>query len=104
MNELEQRVNERTRHGSSSNLILNSKEAMSGAGWQRRGLLVRSEQTGSEIMVTITDTGTGIVPENRERAFDPFFTTKEEGLGLGLSISKTIIEAHGGRVWTTVGP
>jgi signal transduction histidine kinase len=82
------------------NLILNSKEAMSGAGWQSRDLLIRSEQTGPEILVTITDTGVGISAENRERAFHPFFTSKEEGLGLRLSISQTIIESHGGRIWT----
>src|SRR5678815_4154002 len=81
------------------NLILNSKEAMSGAGWQPRELLIRSEQAEPGVLVTITDTGVGIPPENRERAFDPFVTSKEGGLGLGLSISQTIVEAHGGRLW-----
>jgi len=85
------------------NLILNSKEAMSGAGWQPRELLISTEQTGTEILVTIADTGVGIAPENRERAFDPFFTSKEGGLGLGLSISRTIIDTHGGRLWTKPG-
>jgi PAS domain S-box-containing protein len=81
------------------NLILNSNEAMSGSGWQPRELLIRAEQVGpQEIMVTVKDTGPGLDPENRERAFDPFFTSKEGGLGLGLSISKTIIEAHGGKL------
>ena len=82
------------------NLVLNSKEAMSAAGWQPRELLISTEHAESAILVTITDTGVGIVPENRERAFAPFFTSKEEGLGLGLSISRTIIEAHGGRLWS----
>lgn len=85
------------------NLILNSKEAMSGAGWQPRELLIRSEQAGPEIVVTVIDTGVGIAPENRESAFVPFFTSKEEGLGFGLSISQTIVEAHGGRLWTKPG-
>jgi len=85
------------------NLILNSKEAMSGAGWQPRELLIRSEQAGPEIVVTVTDTGVGIDPENRERIFVPFFTSKEGGLGFGLSISQTIVEAHGGRLWTKPG-
>ena len=85
------------------NLILNSKEAMSGVGWQPRELLIRSEQAGPEIVVTVTDTGVGIAPENRESAFVPFFTSKEGGLGFGLSISQTIVEAHGGRLWTKPG-
>ena len=85
------------------NLILNSKEAMSGAGWQPRELLIRSEKADPGVLVTVTDTGVGIPPENREHAFDPFVTSKEGGLGLGLSISQTIIESHGGRLWTKPG-
>jgi PAS domain S-box-containing protein len=81
------------------NLVLNSKEAMSAASWQPRELLISTEHAESAILVTITDTGVGIAPENRERAFAPFFTSKEEGLGLGLSISQTIIESHRGRLW-----
>lgn len=85
------------------NLILNSKEAMSGVGWQPRELLIRSEQAEAGVLVTVTDTGVGIPPENREQVFDPFVTSKEGGLGLGLSISLTIVESHGGRLWTTRG-
>ena len=85
------------------NLILNSKEAMSGAGWSPRKLLIQSEQTGNEITVNIEDTGAGIALENREQVFEPFFTCKEGGLGLGLSISRTIIQAHGGRLWMKAG-
>ena len=81
------------------NLVLNSKEAMSAASWQPRELLISTEHAESAILVTITDTGVGIAPENRESAFAPFFTSKEEGLGLGLSISQTIIESHGGKLW-----
>lgn len=81
------------------NLVLNGKEAMSEASWQPRELLISTEHAESAILVTITDTGVGIAPENRERAFVPFFTSKQEGLGLGLSISQTIIESHGGRLW-----
>ncbi|HEX7330957.1 MAG TPA: ATP-binding protein, partial [Pyrinomonadaceae bacterium] len=81
------------------NLVLNSKEAMNAASWQPRELLISTEHTESAILVTITDTGVGIAPENRESAFVPFFTSKAEGLGLGLSISQTIIESHGGRLW-----
>jgi len=81
------------------NLILNSKEAMSVADWRPRDLGIQTERTGAEVMVTVTDTGVGISDEDRQRAFEPFFTTKDGGLGLGLSISKTIIDAHGGRLW-----
>ena len=86
------------------NLILNSKDAMSAAGWQPRELMVKSEQTGNEILVTVADTGIGIPSENPERVFDPFFTNKAEGLGLGLSISRTLIDAHRGKLWTTPRP
>ncbi|HEX6044032.1 MAG TPA: ATP-binding protein [Pyrinomonadaceae bacterium] len=86
------------------NLILNSKDAMSAAGWQPRGLMVQSERTGNEILVTVADTGIGIPSENRERVFDSFFTDKAEGLGLGLSISRTLIDAHRGKLWTKPQP
>ena len=63
-------------------------------------MLVVDWNAESAILVTITDTGVGIAPEDRERAFAPFFTSKEKGLGLGLSISQTIIESHGGKLWS----
>ncbi len=85
------------------NLILNGKEAMSRAGWQPRELLIKTEQTGPEIIVKLADTGIGISSDSREQAFEPFFTSKEGGLGLGLSISRTIIYAHGGRLWLEPG-
>lgn len=85
------------------NLILNSKEAMSRVRWQLRELLISSEQAKPGVLVTVTDTGVGIPPENREQVFDPFVSSKEGGLGLGLSISQTIIESHGGRLWATPG-
>jgi PAS domain S-box-containing protein len=84
------------------NLILNSNEAMSVPGWEPRELVITSQQTGlDEVMVTVRDTGIGLAPKNQERVFDAFFTSKKDGLGLGLSISRTIIEAHGGRLWCT---
>lgn len=84
------------------NLILNSNEAMMAAGWQPRELLIKSDKgQRNEVLITVRDTGVGLDPITRERMFDPFFTSKERGLGLGLSISRTIIEAHGGRLWAT---
>ena len=82
------------------NLILNGREAMSSPGWQTRELLLRSERTGPDwVLVTVKDTGVGLDPNDHERVFDAFFTRKEGGLGLGLSISRTIVEDHGGRLW-----
>jgi PAS domain S-box-containing protein len=84
------------------NLILNGKESMSGPGWQQRDLVISTENTRpDEITVAVRDSGSGIDPQNPERLFDTFFTTKEDGIGLGLSISRTIVEAHGGRLWAT---
>jgi len=82
------------------NLILNAKEAMSGAGWQPRALCITSLASASgEAVVAVRDSGTGLDPRDCDRIFDAFFTTKAEGLGMGLSISRRIIEAHGGRLW-----
>jgi PAS domain S-box-containing protein len=82
------------------NLILNSTEAMSGVGWPVRELVIRSQESKpGEVMVTVRDSGTGLGPHDAERIFNSFFSTKSGGLGLGLSISRTIIEAHGGRLW-----
>jgi C4-dicarboxylate-specific signal transduction histidine kinase len=84
------------------NLILNGKESMSRPGWQQRELLISTENTGpDEITVAVRDSGPGLDPQDQERLFDTFFTTKKNGIGLGLSISRTIVEAHGGRLWAT---
>jgi PAS domain S-box-containing protein len=84
------------------NLILNGNEAMSGKGWQPRELVISSHLVKpEEITVVVSDSGPGIDPQNTEQIFDAFFTTKESGLGLGLSISRTIVEAHGGKLWAS---
>jgi signal transduction histidine kinase len=70
-------------------------------------LIMRTQPHQSDwVLVTIEDVGVGIKPENADRLFSAFYTTKPDGLGMGLSICRSIIEAHGGRVWASprVGP
>jgi len=84
------------------NLILNAVEAVASTKGKPRRLRVRSENSGGgKIMVTIADSGPGVDASKVDQIFDAFFTTKPEGLGMGLSICRSIIEAHGGRLWTT---
>jgi len=84
------------------NLVLNAIEAMKPIREHHRELSVSSTpgEPGT-IVVAIEDTGTGLAPEIAQRIFDPFFTTKPDGLGMGLSICRSIIEAHGGRLWAS---
>ena len=84
------------------NLILNAKDAMSVAQSNPRELQITSgKNNGGAVVVAVRDTGHGLEPKDIERIFDRFFTTKAGGMGLGLSISRTIIEAHGGTLWAT---
>jgi PAS domain S-box-containing protein len=84
------------------NLIVNAIDAMSGVGDRPRELLVGTGASDStDVMVEVRDSGPGLDPANLPRLFDSFYTTKAEGMGLGLSISRSIIEAHGGRIWAT---
>jgi signal transduction histidine kinase len=83
------------------NLILNAVEAMSSVD-EARELLISTEQSQADgVLVSVGDTGPGVDPGNFERIFDSFFTTKSMGMGLGLSICRSIIEAHGGRLWAS---
>ena len=82
------------------NLILNAVEAMASVEARARQLLISSEQNrANEVLVAIRDSGPGIEPDRLERVFDAFYTTKSKGVGMGLSICRSIIEAHGGRLW-----
>ena len=79
------------------NLILNAKDAMSAIQAPSHDMLIKSRKSGAgEVVVAVRDSGAGLDPNDADRIFEPFFTTKSKGMGLGLSISRTIIEAHGG--------
>jgi len=81
------------------NLILNAIEAMAGAGAEVRDVVIATESIAETLRVTVGDSGPGIAPEDRERVFQSFYTTKSSGVGIGLSICRSIIDAHGGRLW-----
>jgi C4-dicarboxylate-specific signal transduction histidine kinase len=84
------------------NLIFNAVEAMSGSREGSRELLIKTDQDGSGgVLVAVRDSGPGLQPESLDRLFDAFYTTRPGGMGMGLSICRSIIEAHGGRVWAT---
>jgi len=80
------------------NLIMNAVEAMRSSTGRTRELLVRSARNEDGVLIQVQDSGPGIEPELAERIFEPFFTTKAEGIGMGLSISRSIIESHGGKL------
>jgi PAS domain S-box-containing protein len=82
------------------NLIQNASDAMSSVEDRPRQITVKTEREGAEeLRLTVQDAGTGFQPETAERLFDAFYTTKSEGMGIGLSVSRSIIERHGGRMW-----
>jgi PAS domain S-box-containing protein len=81
------------------NLIMNSVEAMRGSAERPRTISIKSAGDAEGILIQVQDSGPGIAPELAEPIFEPFFTTKPEGIGMGLSISRSILESHGGRLW-----
>ncbi len=86
------------------NLMLNGIEAIS-EGNVAGDLTVKSQRNPEDqVLISISDTGIGLPPERAEKVFDAFFTTKPQGTGMGLSISRSIIESHGGRLWATGNP
>jgi signal transduction histidine kinase len=81
------------------NLILNAAEAMGSVEEGARELLISTEQDQTGALVAVRDSGRGIDPEHLDRVFDAFYTTKSGGTGMGLSICRSIINAHGGKLW-----
>src|SRR5258705_9737286 len=84
------------------NLVMNGIEAMQSVTDRPRELVIRSRQDEKQqVLVSVTDCGVGISAENVDRLFNAFFTTKSSGMGMGLSICRSIIEGHGGKLWAT---
>jgi PAS domain S-box-containing protein len=84
------------------NLLVNAIEAMRGSGAPSRELAIGSARDGANaVTVEVRDSGPGVDPDHVDRLFEAFYTTKEDGIGMGLSISRSIIETHGGRLWVT---
>jgi len=84
------------------NLLLNASDAMSAVEDRPRQLVVRTEREGDHARLTVQDLGVGIEPQDVEKLFEPFYTTKSGGMGIGLSVSRSIIESHQGRLWATL--
>jgi signal transduction histidine kinase len=83
----------------SQGLFLNAIQAMRDVGEEERELLISTRNEPDRVSVEVRDSGPGFAPGALERVFEPFYTTKPDGMGLGLSICRSIIEAHGGRLW-----
>ena len=85
------------------NLVMNGIEAMSGVAGKRRILTIGGQRDNStarpSVRITVQDLGSGIEAENMEHLFEAFYSTKPHGMGMGLRISRSIVEAHGGRLW-----
>ena len=87
------------------NIVRNALEAMSGAGLRNQETVIRTARGGADMVeVAICDCGPGLPEGSTEKVFDAFFTTKAQGMGIGLSVSRSIIEAHRGRLWATPNP
>jgi signal transduction histidine kinase len=87
------------------NLIMNAIQAMSDVDDRPRDLVIRSRAHTPDdgVLISVADSGTGLDPVTSEKIFNSMFTTKSDGMGMGLSISRSIVAAHGGRIWASPG-
>jgi signal transduction histidine kinase len=85
------------------NLIINSIDALKDVEGPRE-LAIRSQLQDGQVLVSVADTGVGLPPDQTDEIFNAFFTTKPHGIGMGLRISCSIIESHGGRLWAAENP
>jgi signal transduction histidine kinase len=83
------------------NLIRNATEAMSTVDDRARELIITTELQGQQVLLSVKDSGVGLAPEAADKIFEAFHSTKNDGMGIGLSVSRSIIEAHRGRLWAT---
>jgi signal transduction histidine kinase len=83
------------------NLVMNAVDATRAISNGPREILIRSAKEGEAVVISVEDSGTGFTPEQMEQMFDPFFTTKPQGIGMGLSISRSIVQSHGGQLWAS---
>ena len=87
------------------NLTINALDAMKGTPASERRLEIATMRINAHsVQVAVEDTGTGIAPDQIDKVFEPFFTNKPQGLGIGLTICRSIINMHGGRIWATNNP
>jgi len=86
------------------NLLRNALDSMSAVDDRPRQLIIRTTMSEpGHVTLAVQDSGPGVDPANLERIFDAFYSTKPGGLGMGLSVCRAIVEAHGGKLWATVG-
>jgi C4-dicarboxylate-specific signal transduction histidine kinase len=86
------------------NLVMNGMDAVAELPPEDRQVTLRSRLDGAVVEISVSDSGTGIAPDVIAKVFEPFYTTKPNGMGMGLSVSRTIIDAHGGRMWAENAP
>jgi C4-dicarboxylate-specific signal transduction histidine kinase len=86
------------------NLIINACEALDGVPEEARRILIRASKLDNEVEITVEDNGSGISEELANHLFEPFVTTKEQGLGIGMAVTKNIISQHDGKIWFTSPP
>src|SRR5581483_11141156 len=81
------------------NLLLNASDAMAEVVDRPREIVIRTEQADDQVRLSVKDVGAGVAPEDLNKLFEPFYTTKRDGMGMGLSVSRSIMERHHGRIW-----